>query len=222
MIEIENGEQMSKMIVGKALKYNEELINDEKKEIEFAKKYQILSKNTALFAEILNEKKQKSKLIKVNLNEYKNEIPRFYPKMIRPMVYGAARISSGKAARRSYFSPLASHSLLYSSNINKKIKDDITTMIMGQDIIEGFWDENEETKKLIKIISLKKFNKIKDNIKITYKGKNEIKLIYTILVIYYLRTKCSSRLEEFKLIINKANNYLENNGIKYENIISGI
>ena len=222
MIEIENGEQMSKMIVGKALKYNEELINDEKKEIEFAKKYQILSKNTALFAEILNEKKQKSKLIKVNLNEYKNEIPRFYPKMIRPMVYGAARISSGKAARRSYFSPLASHSLLYSSNINKKIKDDITTMIMGQDIIEGFWDENEETKKLIKIISLKKFNKIKDNIKITYKGQNEIKLIYTILVIYYLRTKCSNRLEEFKLIINKANNYLENNGIKYENIISGI
>ena len=41
---------MSKMIVGKALKYNDELIKDEKKEIEFAKKYQILSKNTALFA----------------------------------------------------------------------------------------------------------------------------------------------------------------------------
>jgi len=30
------------------------------------KKYQILSKNTALFAEILNEEKQQSKLIKVN------------------------------------------------------------------------------------------------------------------------------------------------------------
>ena len=35
---------MGKMIVGKALKNNKELINDEKKEIEFAKKYQILSK----------------------------------------------------------------------------------------------------------------------------------------------------------------------------------
>ena len=41
---------MSKMIIGRALKNNGELIKDEKKEIEFAKKYQILSKNTSLFA----------------------------------------------------------------------------------------------------------------------------------------------------------------------------
>ena len=66
IIKLENGDQMSKMIVGKALKNNDELVKDEKKEIEFAKKYQILSKNTALFAEILNEENQKSKLIKVN------------------------------------------------------------------------------------------------------------------------------------------------------------
>jgi len=66
IIKLENGDQMSKMIVGKALKNNDELIKDEKKEIEFAKKYQILSKNTALFAEILNEESQQSKLIKVN------------------------------------------------------------------------------------------------------------------------------------------------------------
>ena len=37
IIKLENGEEMSKMIVGKALKYNNELIKDEKKEIEFAK-----------------------------------------------------------------------------------------------------------------------------------------------------------------------------------------
>ena len=60
IIQLENGDQMSKMIVGKALKNNDELIKDEKKEIEFAKKYQILSKNTALFAEILNEESQQS------------------------------------------------------------------------------------------------------------------------------------------------------------------
>ena len=52
IIKLENGDDMSKMIVGKAIKNNEELIKDEKKEVEFAKKYQILSKNTALFAEI--------------------------------------------------------------------------------------------------------------------------------------------------------------------------
>ena len=71
IIKLQNGDEMSKMIVGKALKNNKELMDDEKKEIEFAKKYQILSKNTALFAEILNDNNNKqSKLIKVNLNNY--------------------------------------------------------------------------------------------------------------------------------------------------------
>ena len=247
LIILENGEEMSKMFVGKALKYNDELIKDEKKEIEFAKKYQILSKNTALFAEILNEKNEQSKLIKVNLNEYKNEI---VSSSIHPYVIGSSRkIGMGisfSAARTSgsrglykckrrerrvrylkvnkkiKHNPLSSSPSQPSSNINKKVTDNITRMIMSQDIIEGYWDENEETKKLIKLITMKKFNKIKENIKNSYKGPNEIRLIYTILVIYYLKEKCSNRLDEFRLIINKANKYLEQNGIKYENIISGI
>ena len=45
-------------IIGKALKNNEELIKDEQKEIKFDKKYQILSKNTALFAEMISEESQ--------------------------------------------------------------------------------------------------------------------------------------------------------------------
>ena len=74
IIKLQNGDEMSKMIVGKALKNNKELMDDEKKEIEFAKKYQILSKNTALFAEILNDNNNKqSKLIKVNLNNYETQ-----------------------------------------------------------------------------------------------------------------------------------------------------
>ena len=48
---------MAKMIVSKGLKKNKELIENEKNEIEFAKKYQILSKNTALFVKILNNNK---------------------------------------------------------------------------------------------------------------------------------------------------------------------
>ena len=73
MIQLDNGEEMSKMIIGKALKFNPELINDENNEIKFAKKYQILSKSTALFAEILNNKNQQSELIKVNINDYNNK-----------------------------------------------------------------------------------------------------------------------------------------------------
>ena len=235
IIKIENGEEMGKMIIGKALKNNDELIKDEKKEIEFAKKYQILSKNTALFAEILNEENQQSKLIKVNLNEYKNEIPKF-----RPMIYANFAMARPKRMKMANFAALRmmakkmdnydmeerlqgrKENINISSPPTSGIKDNVTRIIMGQDIIEGFWEENEETKRIINIISLDKFNKIVANINSVYKGDNGKKLIYTILVIYYLKSNCSERLDEFRLIINKANKYLEKNGIKYENIISNI
>ena len=254
IIKIENGEEMGKMIIGKALKNNDELIKDEKKEIEFAKKYQILSKNTSLFAEILNEENQQSKLIKVNLNEYihRNTGPIFHPKMMmnrdrgllmkrcRMMMKCAAPISNNYVFSGGIFDDDISDKKSFpekknkkishptppppppSSNKNNEIKDDITRIIMSQDIIEGFWEENNETKKLINAITLDKFNKIKNKVNTLYKGPNEMKLIYTVLVIYYLNTKCSTRLDEFRLIINKANKYMEKNGIKYENIVDGI
>ena len=59
---------MSKVIVGKALKNNKKLTNDENLELEFSIKYQILSKSTALFAQMINNNSQQSKLIKVELN----------------------------------------------------------------------------------------------------------------------------------------------------------
>jgi hypothetical protein len=57
IIKLKDGDDMAKMIVSKGLKKNKELIENEKNEIEFAKKYQILSKNTALFVKILNNNK---------------------------------------------------------------------------------------------------------------------------------------------------------------------
>ena len=49
-----------------------------KKEIEITKKPNII-KNTPPFAEISNDENQQPRLIKVNLSEFKNEIPKFYP-----------------------------------------------------------------------------------------------------------------------------------------------
>ena len=59
---------MSKIIVGQGLNL---FINNKEKEKLFSKKYQVLSKNTVLYAEItnLNDLKQK-KLITVDLNKY--------------------------------------------------------------------------------------------------------------------------------------------------------
>ena len=69
IIKLKDGDEMIKMIVGKAIKNNKELIKDTKKEIEFATKYQILSKNTALFCEIENNQKVETELTNIKLND---------------------------------------------------------------------------------------------------------------------------------------------------------
>ena len=77
VFKISDGDEMAKMIVGNALKNNLEFIENERREIEFSTKYQILSKNTAIFTEILNKNgkieksNKKITMTKVNLNEYK-------------------------------------------------------------------------------------------------------------------------------------------------------
>ena len=73
ILKLNDGEEMSKVIIGKALKNNEELIKDEQKEIKFDKKYQILSKNTTLFAEMISEESQQNELITVDLTKIKAE-----------------------------------------------------------------------------------------------------------------------------------------------------
>ena len=355
IIKLKDGEEMSKMIVGKGLKYNDDLIKDTEKEIKFAKKYQILSKNTALFAEIENEENQQSKLIKVDLvnitppkikNSYNrflacsapigspiNFMPPMAPTcgifnppccgfsnninqgfggmggmcgmgsnfmnnnmfmsnnmnnmnnnmmgmgmammnnnmncmnnnmnnmmgmgmmqmqnnmnmgmmhnmnnmnmaMMNQNLCAGARMcpppsppSPPKSKTSDY---LSSERINDSESSNKKVNNNIKrennehadmNLILSQDIIEGFWNENNETKKLINIITLEKFDKIKNKIIALNKGENESKIIYTILVIYYLKTKCTTNLNEYKLVINKANKFLQKNGINYDDIVSDI
>ena len=325
IIKLENGEEMSKMIVGKALKYNEELIQDEKKEISFAKKYQILSKNTALFAEILNDEKQQSELIKVDLAKLNEKSEPFDRPMytglnnpLNPPIYQPMNpmnfmggmsgidyylqhnpniIGAHSFPPRSNFTgmnipsmggmipmmnpimmqqnqmqmmamgsppmmqqnqmqmmamgsppmmncmssppmmncmpsppmmncmpspPINQQNSINNNNIVKKSENSDLNLIMIQDALEGFWDENEETKKIIDIISLDKFNKIKDKITALNKGEKEKKIIYTILVIYYLKTYLSMKLNEYRLVIHKADKLLKENGIDYNDIVSGI
>ena len=317
ILKMEDGEEMSKMIVGKALKNNEELTKDEAKEIKFAKKYQILSKNTSLFAEIINEESQQSKLIKIELNESKAKeddydynylgssnlyshsyalkssaktrshkdyclssnylvkccaaAPRSKAKKslgffksskkrdsgddflgsIKNKVFGlfSSKESSNKnSTSKKVESESLNHAITESSekikispkknynmdigendeeespkiNLNNNKIDDNTRLIMSQDIIEGSWNENDETKKLIGIITSEKFDKIKNKIIALNKGANENKIIYTIIVIYYLKTKCIDKLSEYRLVINKADKFLKKNGINYDDVVSNI
>ena len=52
---LDNGENLLKTIVGQGLKFNKEIINSIEKEVEFAKKYQMVSRHTALFGEIIKD-----------------------------------------------------------------------------------------------------------------------------------------------------------------------
>ena len=283
LIKLEDGEEMSKMIVGKALNNNEEFKKDENKEITFAKKYQILSKNTSLFAEIINNESQQDKLIKVELKEIQEK--KKYPsysyssrlnslnflssvgsakydkydmdydccccaaspircKAKKSSPFGSNFFGNLKNKIKGFFSSSSSSSsdeednndiiINKSSNKNSSSNNfksndsnnnnevNYTDLIMSQDIIEGSWNENNETKKLINKITSEVFDKIKNKIISLKKGENENKIIYTILVIYFLKTKCTQNLNEYRLVINKANKFLAKNGINYDDIVSGI
>ena len=98
------------------------------------------------------------------------------------------------------------------SNIN------IDKIIMNQDIIEGSWNEDEETKNLINIINKEKYNNICQRVKSLNKGDKETKILYTIVVIYYLTTEHSNKINEYKLVINKAKKFLLKYGINYDEL----
>ena len=256
IIRLSDGDELSKMIVGKALKENEELIDNKKIEIEFSTKYQILSKNTALFAEIINDNNDndQNELITVNLNDYIKEgsgIPIFnWPNQGFGGGMGGGWGGSNGFGNFGGATPSFDTGFGGGSNfggfsdgsmpdfdsgnsnndINNQIKDKIennnknyiTKLIISQDIIEGYWDENEVTKDLTNFIG-QQMNQISTKIKSLNKGEeNENKIIYTISVIYYLNTEYSDKIDEYILIINKGKKYLINQGIKYEDIIDGI
>ena len=89
-------------------------------------------------------------------------------------------------------------------------------MILTQDIFEGNWDNNEEVKILIE-----EEKDIYEKIKIysESKGVKEENGYITILVIYYIFTKKSQKVEELKFVINKAKAYIKKMyGIEYEEI----
>ena len=89
-------------------------------------------------------------------------------------------------------------------------------LILTQDIFEGNWDNNDEIKILIEQENdiYEKIKKISED-----KGIKEENGYITILVLYYIFTKKSSKVEELKFVINKAKAYIKKiYGIEYEEI----
>ena len=99
----------------------------------------------------------------------------------------------------------------------KKVEFSNKELILTQDIFDGFWNLNEQTKLLIEK-EKDIYDKIENILKEKKIEKEEVKV--TLLVLYYLNTNDSINKVEYMLIIKKATTYLEENGIKFEEIFS--
>ena len=97
-------------------------------------------------------------------------------------------------------------------------KESIMNMINTQDLIEGYWDENEYTK-IIKNKYQNEYNLLKG-----LKNKNiNDRIALTILIIYYINKEHPELLADLLMIIKKAKIFIQNE-IKdsYENIIKEV
>ena len=239
LMNLPEGDNMTKIIIDKYLKNNSNL--NEKTEIELAKEYEVLSKNTSLFAEISNEETQKKELINVSILSKNSRYSSSYAcRGIAPRsALGCKAGRSYGAFRRSSLPKVvsSSNSESYSEeeedNESQKRDDykgdeekdenecekDITDLIISQNAIDGFWSKNNETIKVEKLLS----EKIRNNVnKICKDIKDKEKAYYTILVMYYISTKYKTKIEEYKLVINKAKNYLKSINIDYDDNVSKI
>ena len=108
------------------------------------------------------------------------------------------------------------------NKVSKDAKEQINfdELILTQDIFEGNSDNNNETKLLIQEEKdiYEKIKKISED-----KGIKEENGYITILVLYYIYTKKSLKVEELKFVIKKAKAFIKKiYGIEYEEISKDI
>ena len=97
-------------------------------------------------------------------------------------------------------------------------KESIMKMIGTQNFIEGFWEENEYTKKI-----KEKYQKEYDLIKgIKNKNMNDI-IAITIIILYFIHKEKPNLISELIMIIKKAKQFiLKKTKDSYDNIIKEV
>ena len=89
-------------------------------------------------------------------------------------------------------------------------------LVLTQDIFDGFWNLNHQTKLLIEK-EKNIYEKIENFMKEKNIQKEEVKI--TLLVLYYLNTDTSINKVEYMLIIKKGISFLAENGINFDEIL---
>jgi rubrerythrin len=118
-----------------------------------------------------------------------------------------------------------------SNNINNNIinekeenkieekKFDIKNIILTQDIMEGYWEKNEETETIINKIS-DIYEKIKNYLNEKKIEDNLEKILFTFIMIYYIENKEKDLINDYLLILEKGKKYLKKQNLAYNIILN--
>ena len=101
----------------------------------------------------------------------------------------------------------------------KKVEFSNKELVLTQDIFDGCWNLNPQTKLLIEK-EKNIYEKIENIMKEKNIEKEEVKI--TLLVLYYLNTNTTVNKVEYMLIIKKGISFLEGNGIKFDEILPSL
>ena len=244
--EISEGEELSKIIINDYLLKNFNIDKEEK--IKLALKYQILTDDTSLFAELKFSDKISEEMKSIIIGDKENNIIKKERDYSFSCGVGCSPKGStcyrSKKSSISFSFPSLDFSFVksignsiksffttkkseeskpeISQNSKEKIdlnnKEDFMKVINTQDFISGFWDINEKTK-IIKVKYEKEFETLKK-----IKGKKiDDKTAMTILIIYYIYKEHPELLKELVMIIKKAKLFIQEKiEDTYENIIKEI
>ena len=244
---IENGEELSKLIINNYIINNKDLSEEEK--LKLALKYQIFTKNTSLFAEIeFTEKiteKMKSEIIGDKENNVIKKIRKNYELYDKMELCYCKELECDEACcdeadcdedgcdendcDEGDYCNYSAKNVVKESYIEKEEKkatkfelnnnkDNIMKMINTQDFIEGCWEENEYTKK-VKEKYIKEFALLKG----LKNKKIDDTIALTILIIYFINKEHSYLLTDLLMIIKKAKMYIQKKTQdNYDNIIKEI
>ena len=244
---IENGEELSKLIINNYIINNNDLSEEEK--LKLALKYQIFTKNTSLFAEIeFTEKiteKMKSEIIGDKENNVIKKIRKNYELYDKMELCYCKELKCDEACcdeadcdedgcdendcDEGDYCNYSAKNVVKESYIEKEEKkatkfelnsnkDNIMKMINTQDFIEGCWEENEYTKK-VKEKYIKEFALLKG----LKNKKIDDTIALTILIIYFINKEHSYLLTDLLMIIKKAKMYIQKKTQdNYDNIIKEI
>ena len=221
--EINEGEDLFKLIINNYILNNSNKNDDEKEKL--ALKYQIFSKYTSLFAEIeLSEKineEMKQKIIGDKENnqikiikqkdyegDYLNDI--MEDKWVDKMCCDSFNFDPNNIIKEAFIDNIFEKDITKEQNkienenkrekrINLNDKESIMEIINTQDFVSGCWDINDKTK-IIKEKYENEFEFLKN-----LKNKNiDDTIAMTIIIIYFISKEHSELLNELIMIIKKG------------------